>query len=56
MSVQDACLLCMVRLVADCEKVPSEVVEALGTLRERSKAYIRRVCRGHDMASTVSRC
>ncbi|EPS95437.1 hypothetical protein FOMPIDRAFT_1038502 [Fomitopsis schrenkii] len=43
-SVQDAGLICMIRLVADCEKVPSEVVEAVRTLRERSKAYIRRRC------------
>lgn len=33
----------MVRLVADCGKVPAEAVEAVETLKGRSKAYIRRV-------------
>lgn len=41
--VQDACLVCMIRLVADCEKVPSEIVDAVRTLKEGSKAYIRKV-------------
>ncbi|KAI0729907.1 ARM repeat-containing protein [Fomitopsis betulina] len=42
--VQDACLVCMIRLVADCEKVPSEIVDAVRTLKEGSKAYIRKRC------------
>ncbi|KAH9833079.1 ARM repeat-containing protein [Rhodofomes roseus] len=43
-SIQDACLLCMIRLAAECEKVPSEIVDAVGKLRETSRAYIRRRC------------
>ncbi|KZT71326.1 ARM repeat-containing protein [Daedalea quercina L-15889] len=43
-SIQDACLLCMIRLTAECEKVPSEIVDAVGKLKERSRSYIRRRC------------
>ncbi|KAH9930688.1 ARM repeat-containing protein [Fomitopsis serialis] len=43
-SIQDACLLCMIRLAAECEKVPSEIADAVGRLKETSRAYIRRRC------------
>lgn len=41
--MQDACLLAMLRLAADCEEVPSEIVGTVSKLREASGRHIKRV-------------
>lgn len=43
-SIQDACLLCMIRLAAECDDVPTEVIDTVRKLLERSGRYIRRRC------------
>ncbi|KAJ7668431.1 armadillo-type protein [Mycena polygramma] len=42
--VQDACLLAMLRISAECEQVPSEVVIAIQDLSNRSGRHIRQRC------------
>ncbi|KAK7472924.1 hypothetical protein VKT23_001029 [Stygiomarasmius scandens] len=43
-AVQDACLLAMLRVVAECEEVTQDVIETVTTLGQNSKRYIRRRC------------
>ncbi|KAK7057425.1 adaptin-N domain-containing protein [Favolaschia claudopus] len=42
--VQDACLLTMLRLSAECEQVPPDVVASIGDLAKRSRRHIRQRC------------
>ncbi|KAJ6497850.1 armadillo-type protein [Mycena sanguinolenta] len=42
--VQDACLLTMLRMSAECEQVPSDVVMAIRDLSSQSKRHIRQRC------------
>lgn len=41
--VQDACLLAMLRLAADCEDIPSETLGTISKLKEASGRHIKRV-------------
>ncbi|PCH37830.1 ARM repeat-containing protein [Wolfiporia cocos MD-104 SS10] len=43
-SVQDACLLCMLRIAAECTEVPADVIEVVRSLHDQSGRYIRRRC------------
>lgn len=43
-SVQDACLLSMLRLSAECDKVPQEVYTAVHELSQSAGRHIRRRC------------
>ncbi|OCH93386.1 ARM repeat-containing protein [Obba rivulosa] len=43
-SIQDACLLCMIRASADCNEVPAEILERIRNLHEHSGRHIRRRC------------
>jgi len=42
-SVQDACLLSMLRVAADCDEVPPEVLILVKELAEYSSKHIRKV-------------
>ena len=42
-SVQDACLLCMLRLSAECDKIPHDVYTAVQELSRSAGRHIRRV-------------
>jgi hypothetical protein len=42
-SIQDACLLAMLRISADCESVPGDVIDIVKALLEKPGRYIRRV-------------
>lgn len=42
-TVADACLLSMTRIVADCEIIPPEVLESVQVFGQSSRQYIRRV-------------
>ncbi|KAJ6593663.1 ARM repeat-containing protein [Mycena capillaripes] len=44
LAVQDACLLAMLRISAECEQVPSEVVIGIQDLSKQSGRHIRRRC------------
>ncbi|KAF7375959.1 Adaptin-N domain-containing protein [Mycena sanguinolenta] len=44
LAVQDACLLTMLRVSAECEQVPSDVVIAIRDLSSKSKRHIRQRC------------
>lgn len=43
-SVQDACLLAMLRVAAECDEVPAEIVRNVTSLAEISGRHIRQVC------------
>lgn len=43
-SVQDACILAMLRIAADCSDVPPEIVMAVAEVKEQSCRYIRKRC------------
>lgn len=43
-SVQDVCLVSMLRISAECDAVPEEVKLAVSGLAETAGRYIRRVC------------
>ncbi|KDQ57667.1 hypothetical protein JAAARDRAFT_207161 [Jaapia argillacea MUCL 33604] len=43
-SIQDACLLCMIRIAGDCDGMPSDVLENVRSLLERAGRHIRRRC------------
>ncbi|GBE82098.1 hypothetical protein SCP_0404770 [Sparassis crispa] len=43
-SIQDACLLSMTRIAAESDEAPSDVVENVSTVRDRSSRYVRRRC------------
>ncbi|KAJ6602168.1 armadillo-type protein [Mycena sp. CBHHK59/15] len=51
LAVQDACLLAMLRISADCEEVPSEVEISVNDLSERSGRHIQWRC---EQFSTLS--
>ncbi|KAF8134583.1 armadillo-type protein [Boletus edulis] len=50
-SVQDACLLTMLRLSVECEDVPEQVTAAVRRLSQHTGAYLRRRC---DLFLTLS--
>jgi AP-4 complex subunit epsilon-1 len=43
-SVQDACLVCMLRITADCTEVPTQIINTVAELKQTSKRHIRKVC------------
>ncbi|KAH9952123.1 ARM repeat-containing protein [Amylocystis lapponica] len=43
-SIQDACLLSMIRITVDCDEVPSEVIEKVNGIHDRGGRHIRRRC------------
>ncbi|THH15512.1 hypothetical protein EW146_g4974 [Bondarzewia mesenterica] len=43
-SIQEACLLAMLRLAAECDKIPPEVVEDVKVLNQMSGRHIQRRC------------
>ncbi|KAJ7078870.1 armadillo-type protein [Mycena belliarum] len=44
LAVQDACLLAMLRISAECEQVPSEVLIRIRDLGDQSRRHIRKRC------------
>ncbi|KAJ7782899.1 armadillo-type protein [Mycena metata] len=44
LAVQDACLLAMLRVSAECEQVPSDVVISVSDLSKQSRRHIRQRC------------
>ncbi|KAJ7497085.1 armadillo-type protein [Mycena latifolia] len=44
LAVQDACLLAMLRISAECEQVPSEVLTRINDLSNQSGRHIRKRC------------
>ena len=53
-SVQDACLLAMLRVGAECDEVPEDIVSAVKELGKQSGRYIRLVSRFSDLRFDVS--
>jgi len=53
-SVQDACLLAMLRVTAECDEVPVEVVSAVNELGKKSGRHIRLVSRFSSLRFDVS--
>ncbi|THV06757.1 ARM repeat-containing protein [Dendrothele bispora CBS 962.96] len=43
-AVQDACLLAMTRVAAECEEISQDIVENVSSLGQNSRRYIRRRC------------
>ncbi|KAG9316700.1 armadillo-type protein [Chiua virens] len=43
-SVQDACLLTMLRISVECDEIPEEVTVAVGQLSQHSRTHLRRRC------------
>ncbi|KAF7362087.1 Adaptin-N domain-containing protein [Mycena venus] len=52
LAVQDACLLTMLRISAECEQVPSEVMTGIRDLSTQSGRHIRRRCEEFAILST----
>nr|GAT57748.1 predicted protein [Mycena chlorophos] len=52
-TVQDACLLAMLRVSVECDQVPSDVLRGVDELRQRSKRHIRQRC--EEFASLSAR-
>ncbi|KAF7321430.1 Adaptin-N domain-containing protein [Mycena kentingensis (nom. inval.)] len=50
-AVQDACLLAMLRVSAECEEVPPEVLQIVADLRTKAKRHIRQVERCDEFTS-----
>ncbi|KAG6866640.1 hypothetical protein C0991_000750 [Blastosporella zonata] len=43
-SVQDACLLAMLRVSAECDDIPSSIIDTVTELGQRSKRHLRQRC------------
>ncbi|KAG6920089.1 hypothetical protein DXG01_010157 [Tephrocybe rancida] len=43
-SVKDACLIAMLRVAAECDNIPSAVIDAVTELGQRSKRHLRQRC------------
>ncbi|KAF8170253.1 armadillo-type protein [Mycena galopus ATCC 62051] len=52
LAVQDACLLTMLRISAECEQVPSEVLIGIRDLGNQSRRHIRQRCEDFTTLST----
>ncbi|KAF5370844.1 hypothetical protein D9758_002115 [Tetrapyrgos nigripes] len=54
-AVQDACLLAMLRVAADCEEVPQHVIDGASTVGQKSRRYIRRFVQLQSEKDTLAR-